>query len=271
MPNWCVNRLWIEADMDKFLRDNMSEGIFSFENAVPLLYDRGSNREAFDMWGTMYGPDDVVVGGNFVRFITGWSPPLKWLETVALQYTGKIQMSYYELGRNFAGKIYYEDGNMVDHQRTIDITTDLIELVDGVVYTIRSAIWSNCMHFDDAHAMESVGVQLVGKISPAIMKAAPQIKATHKAFELINFELIMFTIGDAICEYALLVMQQIIRDTTVMQLRWKQKMAKREAQRRRLQLAVREFAQRPPDADDPLLKLGGYQYRELCAKWYTEI
>ena len=108
MPNWCWNTLVIQGadsvEVERFAEQNKgAEGPLSFNAMVPMppWVNRSEKVEEVDMaedtswygwrrknWGSKWDlNEDVELSGSPYQltytFMTAWSPPLAWLETVA--------------------------------------------------------------------------------------------------------------------------------------------------------------------------------------------
>lgn len=127
MPNWCDNKLEIcgsDADVDKFMKENMEDGKLSFAKAVPEPEYEGrmgwNNNWRIENWGTKWEPDmrhDYKEGDNTLYFDTAWSPPDIWLETVANKYPNLcFSLRYAEGGCDFSGFIKYLYGELVRNE-----------------------------------------------------------------------------------------------------------------------------------------------------------
>lgn len=154
MPNWCENQLtitgphamvaeWVQAMQgvpvhwpDSF-DDPDSPTVFPlcFHRGVPVppdIVQKGFSPTGYHWcsrhWGTKWepnGPDDVpLVSVNhdgsataFYLFDTAWSPPIAWLNTVALQWPAlSFSLLYGEPGVQAYGEYLWLDGQCVQEE-----------------------------------------------------------------------------------------------------------------------------------------------------------
>ena len=134
MPNWCGNRLVVRGDsasIAAFWEDNKESmedaedetylEELSFKRAVPLL-DNEDRDERGEKWGTSQDAYEVGVsetdGMLEYDILTAWSPPTKWLATVAEKNPAlEFRLDYTEPGENFAGNVEYRGGAVVSEQQ----------------------------------------------------------------------------------------------------------------------------------------------------------
>lgn len=129
MPNNTLNKLTVRGELsnvEKFMKENLNDDReLNFYLSVPISGDIESARAH---WGTKwnaYGymqPQLDIYGdsGEYVneavltiRFQTAWSPPDKWLESVAKKYNGLIfVLRYAEEDFPAYGVIKYVYGNL---------------------------------------------------------------------------------------------------------------------------------------------------------------
>ena len=132
MPNWCENVLDIDGDKEeiaRFVKENTTKnGCLSFQKALPLP----ENEEDWfnwccDNWGTKWdisSEDDeddydakMREDATSVGFYTAWSPPINWLQYVALMYpTLKFELRYGEPGNNFSGYIVIQNDEILEEE-----------------------------------------------------------------------------------------------------------------------------------------------------------
>ena len=130
MPNWCYNKLTItgpEADVQAikskavgccpwFKTDQTETEVLNFHSLVPVPEEvlkagyesAGCNWEK-ENWGCKWGADDAKILDAWetciiYEFYTAWSPPIEFLEKVAVAYP-KLQviLEYEESGVGFKG------------------------------------------------------------------------------------------------------------------------------------------------------------------------
>ena len=122
MPNWCDNWLEIVGDeywVSKFMQENINEDEeLSFEMSCPVPDDVDEYGWCIDNWGTKWDAQETQLGDEIegqrnINFETAWSPPYRWLRSVAEKYDSlQFFLRYAEGGCGFSGVIEYEDGEM---------------------------------------------------------------------------------------------------------------------------------------------------------------
>ena len=123
--NWCENELEIcgsDADVEKFMKENMEDGELLFAKAVPEP-EYESVRERYDWriqnWGTKWETriHYTEEGYNTLYFETAWGPPDSWLESVANKYPNLcFSLRFAEPGYDFSGIIKWEYGELVENE-----------------------------------------------------------------------------------------------------------------------------------------------------------
>jgi hypothetical protein len=140
MPNWCANVLKVSGSGDEVERfDNAFMGLpapypitdeviaptetrYCFNALHPMPKEVAQSEAWYNWsvnnWGTKW--DIYYVGFDCVdkaddsytySFTTAWSPPERWLEHVVKQFPDLIfEISYYEPGMCFAGRVTYVRG-----------------------------------------------------------------------------------------------------------------------------------------------------------------
>lgn len=145
MPNWCLNKLTVEGDEEeliKFYEENKTDEYeLSFEKGVskPDNLDELSeedfkklliNDSCFDSsprwyifncsnWGTKWDTEDVNFdmrdGELYYDFMTAWSPPQQWLETISQKYLNlKFILESEEPGCDFWCILVIEEGEIIE-------------------------------------------------------------------------------------------------------------------------------------------------------------
>lgn len=105
MPNWCDNKVWLEKPEVWDMIAN-EDDTTAFENILPIAEDV----EAHTVWGTKWNLSEVVRDGEYVYFMSAWSPPLGVLEALS-KYTA-ISAWWAEPGLDFVGQAYFSGGEM---------------------------------------------------------------------------------------------------------------------------------------------------------------
>ena len=141
MPNFCNNKLilvasnellnkfWIE---NRLMVDDKEENRFlSFTKSVPRPENESSFHWNINNWGTKWDTLDCnlievdeiddILNENHTKltynFDTAWSPPSKWLETIASIYKDiTFELEFSEPGLNFYGKKKFENGELIDDE-----------------------------------------------------------------------------------------------------------------------------------------------------------
>lgn len=150
MPNWCENTLTVTGSQDQvdtFVR--RAEGAhahyvdetgradhngrlwpLSFHALVPVPDDvlQAGYVDAGYTWqrehyGTKWEPEEIQLergdGVAVYTFLTAWSPPIPWLETVAGKFPDlKLRLTYDEPGMGIFGEVAYADGKPVETRHT---------------------------------------------------------------------------------------------------------------------------------------------------------
>lgn len=127
MPNWCANEFKIggsDADVDKFMKENMEDGELSFAKSVPEPEYDGEG-DWYDWriqnWGSKWEPEMwsefFQEGDKTLYFNTAWGPPDGWLEKVANKYPNLcFSLRFAEGGCDFSGIMEYEYGELVQNE-----------------------------------------------------------------------------------------------------------------------------------------------------------
>jgi hypothetical protein len=141
MPNYCNNKLilvasnellnkfWIE---NRLMVDDKEENRFlSFTKSVPRPENESSFHWNINNWGTKWDTldSDLLEIDQLndslekkhteltYNFDTAWSPPSKWLETIASIYKDiTFELEYSEPGLNFYGKKKFVNGELIDDE-----------------------------------------------------------------------------------------------------------------------------------------------------------
>lgn len=123
MPNWCFNKLIVDAstlEFDEFLRDTDS---ISFSDLVmpdtgnPDGDTREQMASQIRAWGTKWDLDEEdkrrvaeELREGCAYFETAWAPPLPVIDALAARFEGaSFILFYFEPGNTLAG-IYYAEG-----------------------------------------------------------------------------------------------------------------------------------------------------------------
>jgi hypothetical protein len=142
MPNWCSNKLTItgpQADVQSFKEkaagrcpwskpEETEVEVLNFHSLVPVpeeVLKAGYEVAGYDWeranWGCKWGADETTIldeGGNCItyEFYTAWSPPIEFLQTVAVQYQQlQFILEYEEAGVGFKGLAKFRGEIHEDH------------------------------------------------------------------------------------------------------------------------------------------------------------
>jgi hypothetical protein len=142
MPNWCYNKLTItgpEADVRSFKEkaagpcpwlkpDETEVEVLNFHSLVPVPdevlqagYEAAGYHWERENWGCKWGADEPQIldeGGNCIiyEFCTAWSPPIEFLQKVAVQRPAlKFILEYEETGVGFKGLAKFQGEIHEDH------------------------------------------------------------------------------------------------------------------------------------------------------------
>lgn len=136
MPNWCTNALIVSGsakDMDKWriaLANELNfEPHLSFSKLFPYPKDSNLSEYSWNIqnWGTKwdvsYEKDGVLLAIEphyselneaVYDFDTAWSPPTALIHNIAKNFPGiTFELSYYESGEVFAGKLIVTNGEVI--------------------------------------------------------------------------------------------------------------------------------------------------------------
>jgi hypothetical protein len=128
MPNWCSNNLTVSGDAIKvksFFNNGIHNGVWRMSLYFPMPIELETTtaptkepsedlikRFGYDNWydwrcanyGTKWDANSDNYGDDYVRFETAWSPPLPWLQKVAMDYPElTFRIDYSEEGMQFGG------------------------------------------------------------------------------------------------------------------------------------------------------------------------
>ena len=141
MPNWCYNKLTItgpEADVQAFKARAVGHSpwkereedpdALNFHSLVPVpdeVLQAGYEAAGLDWerenWGCKWGADEPQIldeGGNRIiyEFCTAWSPPIEFLQKVAVQWPALVfVLVYEEPGMGFKGLAKFQGAIHEDH------------------------------------------------------------------------------------------------------------------------------------------------------------
>ncbi len=141
MPNWCQNNLTItgpQANVEAFKAKAVGhspweepEGepdALNFHSLVPVPdevlkagYAAAGEDWERENWGCKWGADQTRIvdeGGNCIiyEFYTAWSPPIEFLQTVAVQWPALVfVLVYEEPGIGFKGIAKFQGDTKEDH------------------------------------------------------------------------------------------------------------------------------------------------------------
>jgi hypothetical protein len=146
MPNWCANKLTIigpEADVRSFKEkatgrwpwskpDETEVEMLNFHSLIPVpdeILKAGYDPAGYDWevanWGCKWGADATTIvdeGGTCMiyEFYTAWSPPIKFLKKVAVQWPAlQFVLSYEEPGVGYKGLAKFQGEVHEDHCITL--------------------------------------------------------------------------------------------------------------------------------------------------------
>jgi len=141
MPNWCYNFATFTCpskDIYNKILLSLKENNW-FETFAPLgldeeIYENGwEYRRATKTWGTKWTPCDIEIMNNDeekntieVSFNTAWSPPTGVYKIMNKEFNIVTKAMYDELGSEFFGRCFYENGEEVDD--CYDLPSNLEEL-----------------------------------------------------------------------------------------------------------------------------------------------
>ena len=141
MPNWCHNKLTItgpEADVQAFkeravghspwLKPEGDPDVLNFHSLVPVpeeVLKAGYESAGYDWerenWGCKWGAENPTIldewpGHVEYEFSTAWSPPDKFLQTVAVQSPALVLiLEYEEPGMAYKGLAKFQGAVHEDH------------------------------------------------------------------------------------------------------------------------------------------------------------
>ena len=142
MPNWCQNNLTItgpQADVRllkekavgrcPWLRAEETEAeMLNFHSLVPVPdevlkagYEAAGEDWERENWGCKWGADQTRIvdeGGTCIiyEFYTAWSPPIEFLQTLAVQWPALVfVLAYEEPGIGFKGIAKFQGDIHEDH------------------------------------------------------------------------------------------------------------------------------------------------------------
>ena len=122
MPNWCSNKLVINAGSEAFVThytslDENGQRYFDFEKVLPtppqlLNGDRWLSWRIAH-WGTKWNTSANTTDANDewreVFFDTAWSPPIEILRLISEERPSiQFELHYFELGGYFAGNVQFD-------------------------------------------------------------------------------------------------------------------------------------------------------------------
>jgi hypothetical protein len=141
MPNWCHNIATFTCP-SKDIYDKLLFAIQNdnwFETFAPLGLDKEEFENGWDYnvavekWGTKWSPCDLEIlttdEENMIIEIscdTAWSPPNGVYKTMNKEFNIVTEAVYEELGSEFFGRCFYENGKEVDN--SYEIPSNLQEL-----------------------------------------------------------------------------------------------------------------------------------------------
>lgn len=132
MPNWCENKVVVSGSteaMDKWrevlINENSIEPYISFDKLLPLPASEESNWYDWrtSNWGVKWDVDEGEAMPAYsseeeylYHFDTAWGPPLELFQNISPKFPGvTFEISYYEPGMAFAGRMYICDGAVQSH------------------------------------------------------------------------------------------------------------------------------------------------------------
>jgi len=141
MPNWCSNKLTItgqQADIQAFKTKAVGhspweapEGepdVLNFHSLVPVPdevlqagYESAGYNWEMANWGCKWGASDLGILNDWegyvdYEFYTAWSPPIEFLQTVAVQWPALVLiLAYEEPGIGFKGIARFQGDAKEDH------------------------------------------------------------------------------------------------------------------------------------------------------------
>jgi hypothetical protein len=145
MPNWCLNNLTItgpEADVQAFKTKAVGHSpweepagepdALNFHSLVPVpkeVLKAGYESAGYDWeianWGCKWGASDPEIRDEWenhveYEFYTTWSPPIEFLQTVAVQWPSLVfVLAYEEPGIGFQGLAKFQGEIHEDHCITL--------------------------------------------------------------------------------------------------------------------------------------------------------
>jgi len=107
MPNWCMNKVTLSGEIAKEIYEYVSLGNGEFFSKYVPAED--SIEDHCNKWNTKWDVScediDISKDGDIVtlQFLTAWSPPISFFDSLANMYDGNIMLEYAEAGIGFIG------------------------------------------------------------------------------------------------------------------------------------------------------------------------
>jgi hypothetical protein len=149
MPNWCNNSIVIQGDKDKIKTilekiGDINSDCNLFENLIgkdPDIDTIGWYESNLRRFGTKW---DVSPNESNIEFCddkitmspqTAWSPPVYFCEALSKDYGVKVELTFYEPGCDFAGRVTFdENGEVVEE---LDYT-----YYEGLFHMDNESFWT---------------------------------------------------------------------------------------------------------------------------------
>jgi len=158
MPNWCHNKIQFKGgdhlDDIKNILNNNPDGILDFED---FDHNPDQRLDGDSQW--------IEIDENEINIncLTGWSPPISFLQHMSLMFPGtEITLQYCEASNAIAGEATFE-ANIVNHVRAWSEylgnwdNPSLSDLEDEEIHALFDEMWDEDFDTDEMkEAMDKV-------------------------------------------------------------------------------------------------------------------
>lgn len=107
MPNWCMNKVKMSGEIGKEVSEHISLGRgYFFSHYVPAEDTIEDHCNKWDTkWDVPCDEIDIYIDGDTVtlEFLTAWSPPISFFDSLASMYDGNVLLKYAESGMGYIG------------------------------------------------------------------------------------------------------------------------------------------------------------------------
>lgn len=152
MPNWCSNNITITGDVDKIKTiADILNGLGDKNPVFVSLIDNEPNADPNDWyehnirrfgtkWDVNIDESNIQIGEDCITMSpsTAWGPPVAFCITLAEKYDVTVEISYFEPGSDFAGKVTVRDGNLIEDEYTY---------MEGLFILDNEAFWYDLEQF----------------------------------------------------------------------------------------------------------------------------